>query len=34
MLSGSKSKIQSFLIGSETEAMVKRNNDLVLLILK
>ncbi|MCP4124952.1 MAG: universal stress protein [Bacteroidetes bacterium] len=34
MLSGSKSKIQSFLIGSETEAMVKRNTDLVLLILK
>ena len=34
MLSGSKSKIQSFLIGSETEAMVKRNQELVLLILK
>lgn len=34
MLSGSKSAIQSFLIGSETEAMVKRNSKLALLILK
>jgi nucleotide-binding universal stress UspA family protein len=34
MLSGGKSKIQTFLIGSETEAMVKKNIDFPLLILK
>ena len=34
MLSGGKSKIQTFLIGSETEAMVKKNKDFPLLILK
>jgi nucleotide-binding universal stress UspA family protein len=34
MLSGGKSKIQTFLIGSETEAMVKKNKEFPLLILK
>ena len=34
MLSGGKSIIQTFLIGSETEAMVKKDKDIPLLILK
>lgn len=34
MQSGVKSKLQAFLIGSETEAMVKRNRDFPLLIIK
>ncbi len=34
MLSGRKSKIQAFLIGSETEAMVKKHTVFPLLIFK
>lgn len=34
MQSGGKSAIQTFLIGSETEAMVKKNTDFPLLIFK